>query len=95
MVTKQDVIKALKKCKDPELDIDVWTLGIIYDISIEKNNVSIKMTFTTPFCPYGSFLVEAVKEEVKKIRGINQVDIEIVFDPPWKPSDELRAMLGV
>ena len=93
-LTKERLVEALKQCYDPELNMDVWTLGLIYDHQVENDNVKIKMTFTTPVCPYGPVLIEDVKSKLTGA-GAKSVDIEIVFDPPWKPSEELRAMLGV
>lgn len=96
MVTKEQVIEALKKVQDPELHIDVWTLEIIYDIQIRKDNtVYIKMTFTTPFCPYGPALVNEIKMRVNEIEGVKDTDIDVVFEPPWKPSDELLDMMAM
>ncbi len=95
MTSREEIIETLKKCKDPEIDVDVWTLGLIYDITIDDKNISIKMTFTTPFCPYGPVLVETIKDEIKKLEGVENVVVDIVFEPPWQPSEELRAMLGV
>ena len=95
MVKKDDVVNALKQCYDPELQIDVWTLGLIYNLDIDKNIVKIKMTFTTPACPYGPMLLNDVKSKVLAVKGIDDINIELVFNPPWEPSEELRAMLGV
>ncbi|MBS3133669.1 metal-sulfur cluster assembly factor [Candidatus Woesearchaeota archaeon] len=94
-IQKESAIEVLKKVNDPELNIDVWTLGLIYDININENNLNIKMTFTTPMCPYGPWLVEDIKKKLSEIKGVNSVNIEITFNPPWQPSEELRAMLGV
>ncbi len=94
-ITKEQVIEALKNVADPELHIDVWTLEIIYDIQIKENDdVYIKMTFTTPFCPYGPALVKDVENKVKEA-GAKEVQVEVVFDPPWKPSDELLDMMAM
>ena len=96
MVDREKLIAALKDCFDPELQIDVWTLGLIYEISASTDGkVDIKMTLTTPFCPYGPALMEEIEEKVKSVDGVISVDIELVFDPPWQPSDELRGMLGI
>jgi len=81
MITKEMVIEKLKEVKDPELDIDVYTLGLIYDISIENDEVWVLMTLTTPFCPYGNEIVERVED--------------ITFDPPWEAPKGLREILGV
>ncbi len=93
-LTKEALVEVFKKCYDPELQLDIWTLGLIYDYSVENDNVKVKMTFTTPACPYGPILIEEVKSQLTKA-GAKTVDIEIVFDPPWKPSDDLRAMMGL
>ena len=85
----------MKKCKDPEIHIDVWTLGLIYNLDIKESKVDIKMTFTTPLCPYGPMLVDDIKSKLTEHPDINEAEIEVVFEPPWKPSDELKATLGV
>ncbi len=94
MVTKKDIIKVLKTVDDPEIMIDVYSLGLIYDIKIEKNIVKIKMTFTTPMCPYGPMLMDMIESAIKEKHKVN-VEIEIVFDPPWEPSEDLKAAFGV
>jgi len=94
MPTKEDVIEALKSVNDPEIGIDIWTLELVYNVDVVEDKAKIKMTFTTPMCPYGPMLVEEVKVKVKEI-GVKEVDVEVVFDPPWEPSEQLRATLGV
>lgn len=100
---KERVIDVLKRVDDPELNLDVWTLGLIYELKInkskkieEKFEVYIKMTFTTPLCPYGPMLMDligsAIKEEIKEI---DDVKIEITFEPAWQPSEELKTALGL
>lgn len=96
MVTKEDVIEALKKVVDPELFIDVWTLGLIYNIDLlEEGILSIRMTFTSVACPAGPQLVQDVKEKTEELEGIKETHVEIVFQPPWTPSEDLKAMLGI
>ncbi len=92
---KDKLIEALKTVYDPELHIDIWTLGLIYSVKVSKDTANIKMTFTTPFCPYAPVLMEEIENKVKKIKGIKQVNIDVVFEPLWKPSKELKAMLGL
>lgn len=94
MIEKDKVIEVLKECYDPELRIDVYTLGLIYNIDIQGEDVNIRMTFTTPVCPYGPMLLENMKEKLGDA-GIKNVKIDVVFSPPWKASDELRSMLGL
>ena len=95
MATKEDVIEVLKKVDDPEIGIDVWTLELIYNVDVVGNNIKIKMTFTTPMCPYGPMLVEEIKARVLDIKDVKDVDVEVTFNPPWQPSEQLRATLGV
>ncbi len=93
---KGKIIEVLKKVNDPELHIDVWTLGLIYNIEIKENNIDIKMTFTSPMCPYGPFLVDDIKKKLKEAhKWIKEVKIEVVFQPLWQPSDELKEILGI
>ena len=95
MTDREKVIEALKQCNDPELEMNVWFLGLIYDISIDGDNVKIKMTFTTPFCPYGPALLDLVKTKVKEIAGATDVQIEVVFEPKWEPSEDVKLSLGL
>ncbi len=95
MKLKEKIIEVLKNINDPELHIDIWTLGLIYEVKEENNRAFIKMTFTTPMCPYGPMLVETIKSKLNQIEGITKTEVEIVFEPPWKPSEELRETLGV
>lgn len=81
---KRKVIEILETIIDPEIGIDVWNLGLIYDIVFEDSNVKIKMTLTTPFCPLVNVVPMLVKEKLEKTLGLN-VDVEIVYDPPWTP----------
>ena len=92
---KEQLIAILKEVKDPELGLDVWTLGLIYDFIIRDQFVGIKMTFTSPMCPFGPQMVEEIKLKIKEKAPEYTVDIDIVFTPPWQPSDEVREMLGV
>jgi len=98
MVTKEKIIEVLKKCYDPEVHVDVYTMGLIYEIKPDfpnKNEIYIKMTLTTPTCPYGPQLLQEIKTRLKEIKTIKDVNLEVVFQPPWQPSKELRAILGV
>ena len=95
MVTKEEVIQILKEYVDPELMIDVWTLGLIYEITISSENaVRILITFTSPLCPYGPAMLRDLTDLIKA-KGAKEVEMEVTFEPPWKPSDEVREMLGV
>ncbi|MBI4043352.1 MAG: DUF59 domain-containing protein [Candidatus Diapherotrites archaeon] len=95
MPTREEAIETLKQCYDPEIHLDVWTLGLIYELKAEPGKVNMRMTFTTPTCPYGPMLLHEIKQRLNALPDKPEVTIELTFDPPWKPSDELRAMLGV
>ena len=95
ILTQENAIEALKKVVDPELGIDIYTLGLVYEINLkEKNKIYIKMTFTTPMCPYGPILVEDVKKNLVE-KNFKEPEIEIVFTPAWQPSQEVKMMLGL
>ena len=95
MITKEQLIEnVFKKYEDPELNIDVWTLGLIYEIKIDGNKVRVVLTFTSPLCPFGPQMVEDLKKMIFDL-GAEEASIEVTFTPPWKPSEELREMLGV
>ena len=94
-VTKEQVIEKLQLVEDPDLFLDIWFLGLIYEISIDGSSVSIEMTFTTPTCPSGPFLVSQVEQRVKEIEGVEEVSVRVVFQPVWRPSDEVKGLLGM
>lgn len=95
LALRERAITAIKQVVDPELGIDVWTLGLIYNIQTKKDDdVYIKMTFTSIMCPYGPELEAQVKTRLLDA-GFRNVIVEITFDPPWQPTDELREMLGL
>ena len=98
MITKEKVIEKIKEVKDPEVGLDLWTLGLIYDIKIDDGGVEITMTFTTPFCPFADQLIKKVEDSVGTLledAKVQKVRVELTFEPPWKPSDELRLILGI
>ena len=102
MVEKDKIIDVLKQCFDPEIPVDLWSLGLIYDISItetdnNKSDVNITMTLTTPGCSMGTYMAEDIKMKLNVIDGINSSEVNITFDPPWKPdmmNDQAREKLG-
>ena len=98
MVTKEQVIEVLKKVYAPEIQYDIWGLGLVYNIEIEGNKVKILMTFTTPMCPYGPALLEDVRRNVSAIDGVGEVQIELTFNPVWgtdKMTEEAKIALGI
>tara|TARA_B100001057_G_scaffold474904_1_gene541072 strand:- start:5416 stop:5727 length:312 start_codon:yes stop_codon:yes gene_type:complete len=99
---KENVIGILKKCNDPELPIDLWNLGLIYDLSINENSgkfdVNILMSLTTPGCTMGQYMMDDMKMKLATLKNMGKVDIELTFDPPWTPemmTDEGKAKLGL
>jgi FeS assembly SUF system protein len=96
---KDKVMDALKEVYDPEIPFNIVDLGLIYEVNVdENNNVHIKMTLTFPGCPIAGFITEQVRNAVKAIDEVNDVEVELVWDPPWTPeriSPELRAELGL
>ena len=86
MELKNKIIEEIKKIYDPEIPVNIYELGLIYDVMVNDNNVKIKMTLTTPNCPVAESLPNEVKESVKKLEGIGKVDLDLVWDPPWDKS---------
>ncbi|MDC0200307.1 SUF system Fe-S cluster assembly protein [Candidatus Pelagibacter sp.] len=87
MELKDKVIAEIKKIYDPEIPVNIYELGLIYDIIVDdKNNVKIDMTLTTPNCPVAESLPNEVKNNVKEISEVKDVDLELVWDPPWNQS---------
>ncbi len=97
-ITKSQIMKKLKECYDPEIPINIVDLGLVYEVKIENQNVYIKMTLTALGCPLAGFITEEVKNKIKEIKGVNNVEVDIVWDPPWSPekmSKEARMALGI
>ena len=83
MELKEKIIGEIKKIYDPEIPVNIYELGLIYDINVNKKSVNIKMTLTTPNCPVAESLPKEVKEGAMQVEGIEDVDLELVWDPPW------------
>ena len=82
----EKIVKELKSIFDPEIPVDIYELGLIYDISIKDKNVSVKMTLTTPNCPVAESLPKEVKDSIMEIKEVNKVDLDLVWEPPWDKS---------
>lgn len=95
---KEKVIQAIKLVYDPEIPVDVYDLGLIYEITVYPvNNVYVLMTLTSPNCPSAEFIPSEVKEKILQIQGINNVEVEITFDPPYSQdmmSEAAKLELG-
>ena len=87
MNLKEKIINEIKKIYDPEIPVNIYELGLIYDIIVDdKNNVKVNMTLTTPNCPVAESLPKEVKDSIKEIKEVNKVDLELVWEPPWDKS---------
>ena len=81
------IVRVLKTIYDPEIPVNIYELGLIYDIKIDKtNNVKVKMTLTTPNCPVAESLPKEVYDSIIEVKEVNDVDLELVWDPPWDKS---------
>ena len=86
MELKEKIISEIKKIYDPEIPVNIYELGLIYDISIKDKDVSIKMTLTTPNCPVAESLPKEVKDSIMELNEVKKVDLDLVWDPPWDKS---------
>jgi metal-sulfur cluster biosynthetic enzyme len=100
MPSKDEIMAKVSEVEDPEIRLGVVDLGLVYDILIQNDkDVLIKMTLTTPGCPYGPTLIADVEKAASQVKGVENVDVEIVWDPPWDPikmaSDYAKDVLGI
>ena len=86
MDLKEKVIAEIKKIYDPEIPVNIYELGLIYDISIKDKDVSVKMTLTTPNCPVAESLPKEVKDSILELEEVKKVDLDLVWEPPWDKS---------
>ncbi|MCG8319027.1 MAG: SUF system Fe-S cluster assembly protein [Cytophagales bacterium] len=95
---KDKIVEAIKQVYDPEIPVDVYELGLIYEINVYPvNNVYIQMTLTSPSCPSAEAIPAEIEMKVKEIAGVNDVQIELTFDPPYSPdmmSEAAKLELG-
>ena len=95
MVTKLQIEEALRGVVDPELGVDIMTMGLIYSLDIvDEKTLTILMTFTSPMCPQGETLKEDVRTAVAAL-GFQNIDIQITFEPAWTPPQILKEMMGM
>jgi len=102
MPTVEQVREALVDVKDPELNLGILELGLIYDIAVEGDNgehVNVMMTLTSPMCPVGPMFKQSVVDKVRSLEGVKDANVEITFTPPWDPrtmaSDDVKVLLGI
>ena len=86
MDLKDKVIAEIKKIYDPEIPVNIYELGLIYDVSINEKIVKVKMTLTSPNCPVAESLPKEVKDSIIEIDGVDKVDLDLVWEPPWDKS---------
>ncbi|HEX6694732.1 MAG TPA: metal-sulfur cluster assembly factor [Longimicrobiales bacterium] len=98
MVTEKDVRRALRRVKDPELNLDLMVLGLVYDIDIIDTHVKARISLTSPFCPVAGSILEEAKQAIESVEGVESAEVELTFDPPWTPEridPIIRASLGI
>ena len=84
METKEKIIEEIKKIYDPEIPVNIYELGLIYEIKVENNNTAkVKMTLTSPNCPVAESLPKEVKDSIMQVEEIEKVDLDLVWEPPW------------
>ncbi|HET9387808.1 MAG TPA: metal-sulfur cluster assembly factor [Gemmatimonadales bacterium] len=98
VLTADAVRQALRQVKDPELDMNIVDLGLVYDVEVDEGGlVRINMTLTSPGCPAGPMITNDIYKAVRALEGVNDVDIDIVWEPYWTPDridPKIRAMMG-
>ncbi|MBR9990182.1 MAG: metal-sulfur cluster assembly factor [Gemmatimonadetes bacterium] len=98
MATEKDVRRALRKVKDPELNLDLVVLGLVYEIDIQDTHVKATMSLTSPFCPVAGQILDEARAAIEGVEGVESAEVELTFQPPWTPDriDPLiRSSLGI
>ena len=97
--TVEELKEKLREVKDPELDMSIVDLGLVYDVEFEDGEVLITMTLTSPGCPLGPIIRGEAYAKLKEVPGVKDVDVQIVWNPPWDPrtmaSDDVKMALGI
>jgi metal-sulfur cluster biosynthetic enzyme len=97
MPSKEDVVEALRQVEDPELGMDIVELGLFYDAEVEGSNVKVQYTLTSMGCPAGAMIQEDIERVIREIPGVEGVESELTFEPPWSPdkmSEDAKFILG-
>jgi metal-sulfur cluster biosynthetic enzyme len=98
MVTVDQVKKALRKVKDPELNLDIVVLGLVYDVAIDEGAVDVTMSLTSPACPVAGEIVNQARAAVEEVPGVESANVELTFSPLWTPDripQMIRSALGL
>ena len=97
MPTKQEIVEALHTVEDPELGMDIVELGLFYDVEIDGPNVKVIHSLTSMGCPAGQMIQDGIHDAAASVEGVEQVEVELTFEPPWTPdrmSDDAKFILG-
>jgi metal-sulfur cluster biosynthetic enzyme len=97
MATKEEVVEALRQVEDPELGMDIVDLGLMYDVELENGKVKVVHTLTSMGCPVGPMIQQQIDEVVRALPGVDDVEVELTWDPPWTPekmSEDAKFILG-
>lgn len=97
-VTEKDIRTALKAVKDPELNLDLVVLGLVYDIEVDEDDVKVTMSLTSPMCPVAEQIVDDARAAVLGVDGVETANVQLTFSPPWTPermSPLIRSSLGL
>lgn len=97
-LSRDDVIAVLKKCYDPEIPINIYDLGLVYNIDVGEGTIVIRMTLTAPGCPASGYISMDVKRKLESLPGVKEANVQIVWDPPWTPemmSENAKKMFGM
>ena len=97
MPTKEDITEALRGVEDPELGMDIVDLGLLYDVEVEGSKVKVLYSLTSMGCPAGPLIAGDIDRAAREVPGVEDVDLELTFDPPWTPdrmSDDAKFILG-
>jgi len=98
MPTREEVYEAMRQVEDPELGMDIVELGLLYDVAVEGRRVRVTHSLTSMGCPAGPMIQEDINRVAREVPGVEDVDIELTWDPPWTPermSDDAKFILGI
>jgi metal-sulfur cluster biosynthetic enzyme len=97
MATREDVLEMLRQVEDPELGMDIVDLGLLYEVEVESSRAKVTYSLTSMGCPAGPLIAQDIDSAVRQVEGIEDVELELTFDPPWTPdkmSDDAKFILG-
>ncbi|MGH3026755.1 MAG: metal-sulfur cluster assembly factor [Gaiellaceae bacterium] len=97
MATRDEVIEILRTVEDPELGMDIVDLGLLYDVELADSTAKVKYSLTSMGCPAGPLIAQDIDSAIRQVEGIEEVELELTFDPPWTPdrmSDDAKFILG-